>query len=316
MRQTVGREGGTSWWLRVLSARKVSRAVAGPARPGRARRPALAPLPATSGGPRRHDAHPVVGLRQPDPLIYSQRVPAGARLRGDAGTTPTSRSSATASVVDQHALLPATTYEVVARDLERLDERPGRRSAGRASASSTWDRLGGRRDRERPRSTFGVKGAPGCPAFARVPWTTPPTPGHYCLQCCSSGPGDDAEPGNNLGQSNTDVKPLNSPRAVFTFRCATTPPTTAPAPHGRRLRRPRPAALRRAPDPAEVRRRHDPAAHPVPEGWTVDRRAPGGRAAARSVGRRDGRHHRARRLQRAGRASTSTAGTGRLRWAA
>jgi hypothetical protein len=61
-----------------------------------------------------------------------------------------------------------------------------------------------------------VKGAPGCPAFARVPWHTPAAPGHYCLQVELLWE-DDANPANNLGQHNTDVKGLNSPRATFTF---------------------------------------------------------------------------------------------------
>jgi len=61
-----------------------------------------------------------------------------------------------------------------------------------------------------------AKGISGCPAFAAAKWRTPTTPGHYCIQVCLVWP-DDAEPGNNLGQENTDVKALNSPHAVFTF---------------------------------------------------------------------------------------------------
>lgn len=61
-----------------------------------------------------------------------------------------------------------------------------------------------------------VKGALGCPAFATVKWHTPATPGHYCLQVKLIWP-DDAEPGNNIGQENTNVKALNSPHAAFSF---------------------------------------------------------------------------------------------------
>jgi len=72
---------------------------------------------------------------------------------------------------------------------------------------------------------LGVKGSPSCPAYARHSWTTPATPGHYCLQI-ELDPRDpitglhaleDANPANNPGQSNTDVQPLNSPRATFSF---------------------------------------------------------------------------------------------------
>jgi len=63
---------------------------------------------------------------------------------------------------------------------------------------------------------LGVKGAPGVPAEARLPWTTPNEPGHYCLQVEVEW-FDDANPANNLGQENTLVKALNSRHAVFEF---------------------------------------------------------------------------------------------------
>ncbi|MDP9316912.1 MAG: hypothetical protein M3R24_39665 [Chloroflexota bacterium] len=62
----------------------------------------------------------------------------------------------------------------------------------------------------------GVKGSQHAPGYARLPWTTPEAGGHYCLQIELDWP-DDANPRNNLGQHNTDVKALNSPRATFEF---------------------------------------------------------------------------------------------------
>jgi hypothetical protein len=50
---------------------------------------------------------------------------------------------------------------------------------------------------------------------AIVEWVTPPDAGHFCLQAELIWPAaDDANPGNNLGQLNTDVKVLQSP-ALF-----------------------------------------------------------------------------------------------------
>ena len=61
-----------------------------------------------------------------------------------------------------------------------------------------------------------VKGARRHAGRSRqVDWHTPEKPGHYCLQVRLVWP-HDADPGNNLGQHNVDVKPLNSPRATFT----------------------------------------------------------------------------------------------------
>ena len=61
-----------------------------------------------------------------------------------------------------------------------------------------------------------VKGAIGSPAIAEYLWKTPANAGHYCLQVELEWP-DDANPHNNLGQENVDVKKLNSPNASFTF---------------------------------------------------------------------------------------------------
>ncbi|HVO01618.1 MAG TPA: hypothetical protein VMT54_05420 [Candidatus Cybelea sp.] len=60
-----------------------------------------------------------------------------------------------------------------------------------------------------------VKGAPGHPVQAKVPWHTPAVTGHYCLLVRLVWP-DDANPKNNLGQENTNVIQAASP-ATITF---------------------------------------------------------------------------------------------------
>lgn len=62
---------------------------------------------------------------------------------------------------------------------------------------------------------LGVKGSSQCPAFADFLWHTPQAEGHYCLQARLDWP-DDANPDNNMGQENTDVRKLQSP-ATFSF---------------------------------------------------------------------------------------------------
>jgi hypothetical protein len=64
--------------------------------------------------------------------------------------------------------------------------------------------------------TLPVKGASGEPSEAVHDWRTPAMPGHYCLQVRVTWP-DDAEPRNNMGQKNVDVRKLNSPKATFQF---------------------------------------------------------------------------------------------------
>ena len=140
-----------------------------------------------------------------------------------------------------------------------------------------------------------IKGAPGHPAFAKIPWRTPKLKGHYCLQVRLDWP-DDANPKNNLGQENLNVGESHSP-ADFVFpvrnddtiakrivlnadayvipdlpNCDDRP---KPAPVGKGTERPTgrvgafiPPSERKA-DWNGVRRRHAPSAFPIPAGWTV-----------------------------------------------
>ena len=119
-----------------------------------------------------------------------------------------------------------------------------------------------------------VKGAPGLPAVAEHLWTTPTTAGHYCLLAELLWP-DDANPNNNLGQENLNVKKLNSPNATFEFMLRND------SAFRRRLIL-RADAYRlpgRTPCPDRPwmrgRTQHDPyaphrlSAHPVPAGWQI-----------------------------------------------
>jgi hypothetical protein len=150
---------------------------------------------------------------RPDPLIYAQYylMSLGLAVTWD---NPDIHLRLNGVPVQPHELKPATTYEVVARiwngstdcpvvampvHFSYLDFGAGTHRIG--IATTTVD--------------LGVKGGPGCPAEASVPWTTPTTPGHYCIQVLLD-PADDSNRLNNLGQTNTDVKPAHS-AAVFEF---------------------------------------------------------------------------------------------------
>lgn len=117
--------------------------------------------------------------------------------------------------VDAHSLQPQTDYDLVARVWNGSTDAPavglpvrfsfltfGIGTTSTPIGTSTVD--------------LGVKGSSECPVFARHRWTTPSSPGHYCIQAQLDW-NDDANPLNNLGQTNTDVQPLNSPKATFAF---------------------------------------------------------------------------------------------------
>jgi len=120
-----------------------------------------------------------------------------------------------------------------------------------------------------------VKGAAGCPAFAHVDWRTPNVPGHYCLQVELLWD-DDANPANNMGQHNTNVQPLNSPHAAFTFPVRNDRPTRRAVTlqiDSYRIPALEPCSTDRANNKRDQRQvlldRHRREAWPVPPGWTV-----------------------------------------------
>src|SRR5262245_10939827 len=159
--------------------------------------------------------------KRPDPMIYSQGF---LMSQGLAVTwnNPDIRietvglgGGPSGTVVPSHQLTADTDYFVIARIWNGSVEAPAINLPVEFSFLSfgigTTSTSIGVAHVDLP-----VKGVAGCPAFAAMKWRTPAAPGHYCLQVRLVWP-DDAEPGNNLGQENTDVKPLNSPHAVFTF---------------------------------------------------------------------------------------------------
>ena len=135
---------------------------------------------------------------------------------------------------------------------------------------------------------LGVKGGPGCPAFATMPWRSPSAPGHYCLQVGFEW-FDDANPLNNLGQENLVVGRASSPAEfgftlgnrsadarTFAFEVDTyelrrpspCQPTRQRTDAGRRVTKPRTRSTQ--PDvPDDVRARHRRADHPIPPGWSI-----------------------------------------------
>jgi hypothetical protein len=219
--------------------------------------------------------------RRPDPLIYSQRY---LMSQGLAVTwiNPDVTIEEGGVPVDPSSLTPDTTYDVVARiwnasvDAAAIGM-PVNFSYLSFGIGTTQTPIG------TTKVNLGAKGAPGCPAFATQSWKTPPTPGHYCLliECVWE---DDANPFNNIGQSNTEVKKLNSPHAAFTFQvennerdrrvyrlaadayalpqrqsCEGRAPAKFPLPSDEEIKA----------KAAAAREEHDPARFPVPADWAV-----------------------------------------------
>jgi hypothetical protein len=154
--------------------------------------------------------------RRPDPLIYSQGwlLKQGLAVTWDnpdieleAGSGPNT------GPVSSHELEPSKVYRIRAQVWNGSTDSPAVNLLVRfyyltfgigAARKHIGDTL----------VNVPVKGAPGLPAIADYAWQTPDEPGHYCIQVELVWP-DDADPTNNLGQENVDVKALNSPTATF-----------------------------------------------------------------------------------------------------
>jgi hypothetical protein len=156
-------------------------------------------------------SHPA--FRRPDPCIYSQSylTQLGLPVTWDNPDIILRRNGV---VVPEHDLQPGTLYEIEATIWNNSYDAPVHGMSVEFSFLSfgigpTPTAIG---------TTIvdvGVKGGPGHPAKTIIPWTTPTTPGHYCIQAKLDWV-DDANQQNNLGQNNVDVALAQSP-AHFSF---------------------------------------------------------------------------------------------------
>ena len=170
------------------------------------------------GGRKQPSPHRCVPINdpafvRPDPMIYDQYYLTGLGL-AVTWDNPDIQLYLNGSPVSSNLLLPGTTYEVVAQIWNNSTDAPvvglpvafsflefGVGTISVPIGSTSVD--------------LGVKGGTNCPSYATMLWTTPTTPGHYCLQVQIQ-PADDSNPLNNLGQENTNVGTAHSP-AAFTF---------------------------------------------------------------------------------------------------
>jgi hypothetical protein len=233
--------------------------------------------------PIRHPA-----FRRPDPLIYAQEYLMGLGL-AVTWDNPDIELRCGGVAVSSDAIEPDTDYEIVARIWN------GSTNAPVVGMPVDFSYLTfGIGAMSTPIGTavvdLGVKGGPGCPTFASMPWRSPVTPGHYCIQVRLIW-NDDTNPLNNLGQENLSVQATQSP-TEFTFLVH----NTDDRPHAFALevdayalpevascdvteRPSRRELLRRTVEPpsarlmprlhSDVRRRHDRASYPVPPGWSI-----------------------------------------------
>lgn len=224
-----------------------------------------------------------VVYRRPDPLLYSQKFLKSQGLAVTWDNPDIQLYDQMGMAVSSKGLMPDTQYEVRARIWNNSTECPAVHIPVKFiymnyGVGQKYNFIG------QTTVTVPVKGAPGHPAFTSVQWKTPATPGMYCILVelvCD----DDANPLNNVGQENTTVKKLNSPKAKLQFPLRN---DTAQR-HVYRLRaddyvipKPPPCASQQPAattemTPAEIARkrreaveRHGARNFSVPPGWTVD----------------------------------------------
>jgi hypothetical protein len=152
--------------------------------------------------------------RRPDPTIYSQSylITQGIAVTWDNPDIQLWRDDLP---ISSQALDPDTDYEVVARVWNNSIDAPAIHLPVKFSfldfgIGAVPIPIG------EATVNLPVKGAPGHPAFAGMAWHTPSKPGHYCLLVELIW-ADDANPLNNLGQENTNVRPLNTLNVQYRF---------------------------------------------------------------------------------------------------
>jgi hypothetical protein len=168
-----------------------------------------------SDTPKPINCFPIIhpAFVRPDPLLYSQRslMAQGLAVTWD---NPDIQLFENGVPVSSAQLETSTTYDVQIRVWNNSLEAP----VVQMPVHLSFLDFGIGTEPIPVGSTIvdvGVKGSPSQPGFATIPWTTPATPGHFCLQALLD-PADDLDFTNNLGQENTDVAQATSP-ADFSF---------------------------------------------------------------------------------------------------
>jgi len=234
------------------------------------------------GVPRRtctHIAHP--SFKRPDPMIYDQYYLMSLGLAVTWQNPDIQILQGGVPVASAYDLMPSTTYTIRATIYNASTEgivynMPVIFSYLSFGAGTVSHPIPG----PYPTVSLGVKGTPQGIATAELDWTTPATPGHYCIQVSFSW-ADDLNPNNNLGQENTQVVKAASPAAIAfqlrngdrvrrqfrfeldTFQLQPPPPCSETGANNGRKQTQR----GRVPEP--VRQRNSRAQNPLPAGWTV-----------------------------------------------
>lgn len=150
-------------------------------------------------------------FKRPDPMIYAQYylMSQGLAVTWD---NPDIHLEKGGVAVPPYSLEPGTVYDIVARIWNNSTEAP---VVGLPVDFSYLSFGIGVQAHPVGQATvsLGVKGGPNHPAFARVPWKTPETQGHYCI-LVSFNWIDDVNPNNNLGQHNLHVVAAHSPAEI------------------------------------------------------------------------------------------------------
>src|SRR3989440_5814488 len=214
---------------------------------------------------------PATIYRRPDPMIYDQYYLQSLGLAVTWDNPDIHLERPLGTPVSSHDLTPNTEYHVISRIWNLSENAPAAHLPVQVSYLTFG--IGTKKTTfAEPEVNLPVKGSPGLPVYADVVFTTPPDPGHYCLQVeLIWPPADDENPNNNLGQHNTDVKALHSP-ATFQF-----PVRNDQLSRTRQIKLvadayeiPPPPACTDDAQRGQVAERHDPRSFAVPEGWHVE----------------------------------------------
>lgn len=151
---------------------------------------------------------------QPDAYLYSQQYLMSLGIGVTWDNPDVTLTDILGNVVGSHNLKPSTKYQINALIHNKSNVAPAPQMPVVFTLLSFGAGMNPQQKIGITKVDLPVRTAPGEPVIATAIWTTPSTPGHYCIEIEAVWPGD-ANPLDNIGQHNTVIQKVSAGQHII-----------------------------------------------------------------------------------------------------